>query len=364
MPTECHNPGGYEVYVVDVTFLERAEAKTLADRRCLRMGLDAAVQYGHRYSWLVRMVEPGTSWVAPIDVERVASDQTDTQVAQQQAKRLSAASTTHKAIVGDGSYGSAKFLKVLVETPNLVGLVRLRSARNLYQAPVPDPIRRRGRQRKHGPVFKLHQLPRPPDEHAQQTLPDQRTLHVSAWRGLHLKELASVEGTVLRLELLRPDGRPCYKRPTFVFWTGSPTTNLLDIASIYLWRFGIEHAFRFFKQQLGLNRCRSTHLPALKCWIWCCLLAYWQLLLIRRAPDLDRPAWYPRRKSSSVPITSPRLVQRNAARILSALGSPARAPKLSGKGSGRTFGYHPPPRTVYRTVLTRRQQAALASGSP
>ena len=89
LPTDCQQVGGYEVYVLDATFLERAEDKTLADRRCLRRGADAAVEYGHKYSWLVRMVEAGTSWVAPVDIERIASQQTDVQVGVLQIQRLS-----------------------------------------------------------------------------------------------------------------------------------------------------------------------------------------------------------------------------------------------------------------------------------
>lgn len=364
LPADCDQPGGYEVYVVDATFMERAAAKTLPDRRCMRIGVEAAVQYGHKYSWLVRMVSEGTSWVAPLDVERITSDEKDTQVARRQVQRLGAVSTLEKVLLGDGSYGTAKFLSVFLETPHLHGIVRVRGTRNLYEAPPSETQPRRGRRRKHGAVFKLHAPSRPPDQHREQILADQRRLKVSVWRRLHFRELASLEGSILRLELLRPDGQACYKRPTFVFWTGDPQADPLWIARLYLWRFGIEHAFRFFKQQLGLNRCRSTHLPSLNRWIWCCILAYWQLLLMRQSPNLDRPAWYPQRKTHAQAVTTPRLVQRNASRILVELGSPARTPKPSGKGAGRLFGYHPPPRMVYPTVLTKRQKVAAASGLP
>lgn len=361
LPADCQRIGGYEVYVLDATFLERAEAKTLADRRCLRQGADAAVQYGHKYSWLVRMVELGTSWVAPMDIDRISSQQTDIQVGISQIKRLS--SQTEKALVADGSYGNAKFLRQLVGLVGVSALVRLRHNRTLFERPTPEMQKPRGCKRKHGAAFRLNLPPRPPERQVEQVLADGRTLRIQAWQDLHLKDLASQTGMVLRLELFRPDGSACYKRPTFVFWTGDPTLDLLALAGMYLWRFGIEHAFRFLKQQLGLNRCRSTHLSSLKRWMWCCLLAYWQLLLLRHSLNLVRPAWYPQRHNSDRCVTTPRLVQRNAGWIFSQLGTPACAPKRSGKGLGRPQGYHPAPREHFRTVLTRRQRAAQASAA-
>ena len=238
-------------------------------------------------------------------------------------------------------------------------LVCLRHNRRLFELPAAETQKRCGAKRKHGEAFKLNAPLRPADRQAEQVLPDGRTLRVQAWQGLHLRDLASQNGVVLRLDLFRPDGSPCYKRPTFVFWTGDPTLDLLALAGMYLWRFGIEHAFRFMKQQLGLNRCRSTDLPSLKRWMWRCLLAYWQLLLLRYTLHLERPAWYPQRPNLPKCAT-PRLVQRNAGRIFAQLGTPALAPKPSGKGLGRPLGYHPAPRERFSTVPTRRQLAALA----
>lgn len=356
LPGDCQQVAGQEVYVVDATFLERAAAKTLEDRRCLRQGAEAAVQYGHKYSWLMRMVEPGTSWVAPLDIERISSQQTDVQVGVLQVQRLPG--LAEKVMVADGSYGNAKFLRPLVGQAGLSVLVRLRHNRTLYELPAAEPEKRRGPKRKHGAAFKQNAPPRQPDRQAEQVLSDGRTLRVQAWQGLHLKDLAEQNGMVLRLELFRPDGSACYKRPTFVFWTGDPNLDLLAIAGMYLWRFGIEHAFRFLKQQFGLNRCRSTHLPSLKRWMWCCLVAYWQLLLLRHSPNLARPAWYPQHHGATSQTTTPRLVQRNTRLIFDEFGTPACAPKPSGKGLGRPQGFHPCPRQRFKTVPTRRQLAA------
>jgi hypothetical protein len=62
---------------------------------------------------------------------------------------------------------------------------------------------------------------------------------------------------------------------------------------MYLWRFAIEHCFRFLKQQLGLNANQSTNPVSTDQWMWFCALAYWQLLLMRDEVESIQPAWYP-----------------------------------------------------------------------
>ena len=57
-----------------------------------------------------------------------------------------------------------------------------------------------------------------------------------------------------------------------------------------LWRFAIEHAFRFMKQHLGLNAHCLTNNEAIQRWMWLCALAYWQLLLMGHEVDDLRPA--------------------------------------------------------------------------
>jgi hypothetical protein len=45
--------------------------------------------------------------------------------------------------------------------------------------------------------------------------------------------------------------------------------------SMYLWRFAIEHLFRFLKQHMGLNCNHSSNLARLQRWMWIVALAYW-----------------------------------------------------------------------------------------
>ena len=85
-PGNSEQIAGYELYALDCTPNEREEAETLEDRGSLKTQKDEPVRYGHKYSWLVRLVEWGTSWVAPVDVRRVETSLTDSQVGSVQVK--------------------------------------------------------------------------------------------------------------------------------------------------------------------------------------------------------------------------------------------------------------------------------------
>ena len=84
---------------------------------------------------------------------------------------------------------------------------------------------------------------------------------------------------------------------------------------MYLWRFAIEHFFRFLKQHLGLNANQSTDQVSTDQWMWLCALAYWQLLLMRDEVEDLRPAWYPAKPTSGAQKMTPGQVQRGALRI-------------------------------------------------
>jgi hypothetical protein len=80
-PAESETIADYEVYAVDATPNERMAAETLPDWGALKAQQNETVRYGHKYSWLVRLVQSGTSWVAPTDVQRIRTKSTDTKLA-------------------------------------------------------------------------------------------------------------------------------------------------------------------------------------------------------------------------------------------------------------------------------------------
>lgn len=348
-PPDSEKIAGYEVYGLDTTPNERPEAETLEDRGSLKTQKDEPVRYGHKYSWLVRLVNWGTSWVAPVDVGRVATGLSDSQAGGVQVQELDRRNRKPKVVVSDSLYANHLFLAVFLTLKNTFALVRLRNNMVFFGCPRPHPKGKRGAPAKHGPKFKLSVPSRTPDR-TETFLLGEQTVILQAWHGLHLKKLAGLVGTVLRIEFLRPDGTPRYQRPMWLFWTGPDTTPLADLCRMYLWRFAIEHFFRFCKQHLGLNANQSTDLVSTGNWMWWCALAYWQLLLMRDEVKASRPAWYPAGTQTETKALAPGQVQRSALGYLVRLGTPAKNTRPAGKGKGRSKGYHPPVRTRYPVV--------------
>ena len=67
-PSDSEVIDGYELYGLDTTSNERPEAEILEEQVSLKSEKDEPVCYGHKYSWLTRLINWGTSWVAPVDV--------------------------------------------------------------------------------------------------------------------------------------------------------------------------------------------------------------------------------------------------------------------------------------------------------
>lgn len=362
MPEGSETMGGYKVYAVDATANEHEQAETLPDRSVLKSSKKEPMRYGHKYSWLVRLIHFGGSWAAPVDIERINTEATDTKVAAVQIKELDVRDPEEKVIVADSRYEEQHFLGIFEHLKHTFGLIRLHSNRVLYEEPQEKPKGSRGAPRKHGKPFKLNSGHRAEDQSETFQLGKQ-TVRVRAWYKLHFKKLATLIGTLVQVEFLKEDGTPRYKRPMWLFWTGPQSISLSDLCRMYLWRFAIEHMFRFLKQHMGLNSNRSSSLVSAQQWMWLCALAYWQLLLMRDAVQEDYPAWYPRSRQQRAKLT-PYQVQRSALAFLLELGTPASKPRPAGKGKGRQMNYCPPPRIRYPVVFKSKKTQVSPSASP
>lgn len=351
---------GYEVYAVDATDHVHLEAETLKDRTQSKKGRHAPKLVGHRYSWLVRILSQAPSWGMPQDVERIASQQTDSEVAADQVKALDKQSPNGKAVVADSLYGNYVFLVVFLVVKTVVALVRLRSNRVLYEEPPEAMPGQKGRPRKHGRKFKLRDPHRPPDRQEVTTVLGQ-TVHLCAWHELHFYRLPALVGLVLTVEFLKADGTPRFQRPLYLFWTGPQRVALADLCQMYLWRFAIEHMFRFLKQHMGLDTCRSPEPECHELWVWCCAIAQAQLVLIRDEVAQQRQPWHKHDDEHGRPrkLTA-RQTQRNALPFLLAVGTPASSPQPAGKGQGRPWGYSPKPR-LRHPVIKKGKSAAKSA---
>lgn len=353
-PAESETIAGYEVYAIDATSNERMAAETLPDRGALKAQQNEPVRYGHKYSWLVRQVQSGTSWVAPTDVQRIHTQSTDTKLAAEQVQALAGRNPRPKVVTADSRYRDRHFLSIFAHLENTFALVRLQNNQKLSQVPAPKLPNSRGAPRKHGADFQLSAISRPPDASEEFFLGKQK-VSVRAWYTLHFKRFASIVGTVVGVEFLKEDGTPRYKRPIWLFWAGPERVSLQDLCRMYLWRFAIEHLFRFLKQHMGLNSNRSPDLVSTEKWMWLCALAYWQLLLMRNLVQPNRPAWHPHRKDGQAHPLTPAQVQRSVLAFLLRSGTPARNTRPAGKGSGRQNGHRPAPRKRYEVIFKTKK---------
>jgi hypothetical protein len=280
-------------------------------------------------------------------------------MAGDQVKALDRRSSTPKVVTADSGFFNQVFLSVFLVVRTVVALVRMRHNISLYERPQPKPKGTKGPARKHGPKFKLSNPPREPDR-AETFELGKLTVKLAAWHSLHMRQLPKLEGLALRVVFLKADGTPRYRLPLWAFWTGPLTVPLHDLCLMYLWRFAIEHAFRFMKQHLGLNANQSTYPASILLWMRWCALAYWQLLLMRYEVEDVRPAWNPHPTASASHSLTPGQVQRAALRFLLRVGTPAAAPRAAGKGTGRAKGYHPAPRPRYAVVRKTKKRPRTA----
>jgi len=211
-PADSETIAGYEVYGLDATKDERPDAETLPERCCLKSQKDEPLVYGHKYSWLVRMVHWGTSWVAPQDTIGIDPELSDSQVGSQQVKALAERNPHPKVVVEDSLYGNHVFLAVFLLIQNTFALVRMRTNNVLYEKPAPREPRKKGAPKKHGAKFKLSNPSRSADGEKTFLLGSQ-TVRIQGWKGLHLKKLPELIVMMLRVEFLKPAGKPRYKQP-------------------------------------------------------------------------------------------------------------------------------------------------------
>ena len=360
-PGEALRVARYGVYALDTTIAPRPDAKTVPDRsKVYSAACDKAIP-GHQFSWLGRVLADGQSWFAPREVVRVPTNRTPNEVGAEQVQRLVATSDpSHpQAVVGDSHYAQPTFLRAFVgRSARVAVLVRLASNRVLH-GPPPPPTGRRGRPAIHGEKLRLRS-PRTPDRHEMVRLLGQE-IRLSAWAKQHFRALPALVGLVVRIEFLKPDGTLRYKRPLWLFWSGSHEIALADLVTMYLLRFTIEHFFRFAKQRLGLVAAHLGHLNAIETWTQVVMIAYSQLLLARHLVQPSYRPWDPTaRQDPNLSLTPGQVL--TAWRIFSrGLATPAAPPGPAGKPPGRAPGYQPLPRERYPVARAKNHKAPTAA---
>ncbi len=361
---------------VDVVPHPRPYASTLEDRALVYqpqvITSNKPITIGHVYSTMVLLPEkePGDpSWVVPLSVRRVASDQDGEQVGADQVQSL----LTDKRLpfqrdlwveVGDTSYSQRAYLAAHRRWPNLVTITRLRSNRAFYRAYTSvDREPRKGHPRWYGDRFALSDPGTwpPPDE--ERSFPRQAArgriyqVHIRAWRNMLMRGTRELPMhrypfTLVRIETTTEDGTPLHRRPLWLLVMGErrDELGLQEIYDAYTQRSDQEHYHRFSKQRLLATAYQTPNVRREERWWRLTQVAYFQVGLARPlARSLPRPweQYLPRPEGRPL---SPTLVQRDFGRLIRQLSTPARVAKPRGKSPGRAKGTHLPPRKGHSVV--------------
>jgi hypothetical protein len=312
---------------------------------------------GWEYEWLFNVVEPGGSWVLPLDVRRRAPGSgTPTELAIRQlraglARRPPGAA--RPVALYDSGYDPVQFARARSHADVLV---RLRTRRKFHGPP--GPYRGRGPRPKHGPVFKLwDQATHPaPARSAAADDPTHGRVRVEVWPDQHVQGAHDLPFTVVRVQVERLPRHTKPPKPLWLAWVGGELpADLLDLWRWYTARFTAEHGFRFLKQDLGWTTVRPSDPRAADRWSWLLALVLWQLWLAREVVADQRLPW--ERPLPSDRLTPGRVRRALVPKILR-LGTPARPARRRGKSPGRRPGQCPGPRPRYPVARRRPQRVA------
>ena len=360
------------VFAVDVTAWPRCDAECSPERGLYyhpsRHSAGQPIVAGWAFQWICQLGFARDSWTAPVDARRLQPlDDTDQAAAGQVRALLGRlpAGGPVPLVVFDAGYDSAQLSLDLADLPVVV-LVRLRSDRCFYADPPPAAHSPKGgRPRRHGAKFNCADPATWPVPTASHTTSDDQygTVTVAAWAGLPPKQHRRpghgsgrprpiVRGTVIRVQFQRV---PAKTRPPKVLWLWWASPGEPDL----------EHTVRFAKQTLGWTTPRPRHPAQAERWTWLVLAGYTQLRLARELVGDQRLPWERPRPPGQL---SPYRVRRGFPRLLCALGSPAAAPKPSGRSPGRPKGRCPGPATRYPAIKKptnkrRSKQPTTAKGA-
>jgi hypothetical protein len=175
---------------------------------------------------------------------------------------------------------------------------------------------------------------------------DYGRVQLQCWSGLHAipqihakrgtrQARPIVRGTLIRLEVERLPKPTKAPVPLWLWWWGPDLPDLATIWRVYVARFSIEHAYRFFKQVLKWTTPKLRSPEAADRWTWLVILAYVQLRLARPLVVDHRLPWQAPLPEGKL---TPARVRRAFSQLLPALGRLASVPKPCGRSPGRPKG--------------------------
>lgn len=379
--------------MVDVTPNPRPYAQTLADRGMVYQPEvvkgKIPVTIGHEYSSVAVGLEEEAgltpSWLVPLLTRRVSSADDKEMVGAEQIETL----LQDKRFpfgrdltveVGDTSYSKPAYLHAHHKFSNLVSMARVRSNRTFYHQYVPTTAEAAnpnpGHPTWYGERFSLSDPASwsEPDETQSLWETSRRgkryRIEIRAWHNMLMsgsykpERLPMQEYPFTLVQIVRSDedGKLACQRPMWLLVMGQRRheLTLLHIYESYKCRFNLEHFFRFGKQRLNLTAFQTPEVVREETWWQLVHVAYAQLWMARHvAQSLPRP-WERNLPVMKQRLISPTLVQRDFARIIRQLGTPAQPPKHRGYSPGRRGGAKLPKRPYQKVVVKGQKTAKTA----
>ena len=369
---------------VDVTLNPRPYANTLEGRGMVYQPEvvkgKLPVTIGHEYSTVAVGLEKEagltSSWLVPLLTQRVESRADKEMVGAEQIERLLQDNRFSfgrdlTVEVGDTSYSKPAYLHSHRKFPNLITIARVRSNRVFHHQYVPTEEEARHPNRGHptwyGERFSLSdpQSWSEPDESETLWETSRRgkryRIEIRAWHNMLMpgvykpQRLPMNEYPFTLVQIVRYDqeGKQAFKHPLWLLVMGQRRheLSLLHIYQSYKQRFNLEHFFRFGKQKLCLADFQTPEVAREETWWQLVHIAYAQLWMSRHlAFSLPRP-WERNLPVMRQRLISPSLVQRDFARIIRQLGTPAQPPKHRGYSPGRRPGTQFPKRPRQKVVV-------------
>jgi DDE superfamily endonuclease len=370
------------LFGVDVTPHPRPYAPTLRDRGMVyRPNLvkgNKPVTVGHQYSTVALLPEAETgvtaSWLLPLTTQRVATNQDKELVGAAQLATLLKDGNLPFAhslcvAVGDTSYSKPDYLSANRLHRHLVSIARVRSNRTFYRQVADSCQQGRGHPTWYGDRFCLKDPATwsPPNATVSLTQVSRRgkcyQVHIQVWHNLVMrgryqpKRLPMHQSPFTLVRIVRYDeqGAQVGEHPLWLLVSGERRheLSLLDIYHAYEQRYDLEHFFRFGKQKLLSTDFQTPETAREEKWWWLVQIAYAQLWMARHvAHCLPRP-WERHLPTTRTRRISPTLVQRDFARIIRQLGTPAKLPKRRGNSAGRPKGMKLVSRPHQKVVVKR-----------
>jgi hypothetical protein len=347
--------GKYRLLGIDYTSCSRPYAFKLSERVSVYKPTpikgQKPITYGHQFVNINQLVgrpsRPAPAWTVPLSTQRVNRAKQEQQAITRMRTLLEndrlPFQRDHCIQTGDCNFSTPTYLAAFSDLSNLVTIVRSRGNRKYYFPAAVQTRSTRGHAPWYGQRLKLNDpgsLPPPEEEFTfSQTACRGKTqrVQIQAWKNVVMRgkykpvrlPMQDYPFTLVKVEVYNARQELVFKKPLWLIVMGKQRDqlSLTEIYEAFCNRSGMEHFFRFTKQNLLLDKFQTPDTEHEEHWWQIANLAYLQLWIAKEyASCLPRP-WERHLPQVRERHLSPTMVQRSFAGIIRQFGTPAKSPQ-------------------------------------